>query len=68
MDRLTAMQVFAEIADRGGLSAAAKSLGISCAIFSRHLEGLERWLGVRLLRRTTRRVSLTDVGPGTAGA
>ncbi len=62
MDRLTAMQVFAEIADRGGLSAAAESLDMSRAMVSRYLEGLEHWLGVRLLHRTTRRVSLTDAG------
>ncbi len=62
MDRLTAMQVFAEIADRGGLSAAAESLEMSRAMVSRYLAGLEHWLGVRLLHRTTRRVSLTDAG------
>lgn len=62
MDRLTAMQVFAEISDRGGLSAAAESLSMSRAMVSRYLESLEHWLGVRLLHRTTRRVSLTDAG------
>lgn len=62
MDRLSAMQVFAEIADRGSLSAAAESLAMSRAMVSRYLESLEHWLGVRLLHRTTRRVSLTDAG------
>lgn len=62
MDRLTAMQVFVEIADRGSLTAAGKALHMSRAMVSRHLESLELWLGIRLLHRTTRRVSLTDAG------
>ncbi|NRF67788.1 LysR family transcriptional regulator [Aquincola sp. S2] len=62
MDRLTAMQVFVEIADRGSLTAAAAQLEMSRAMVSRYLEGLESWLGLRLLHRTTRRVSLTDAG------
>jgi DNA-binding transcriptional LysR family regulator len=62
MDRLTGMQVFAEVADRASLTGAAGALDMSRAMVSRHLESLERWLGVRLLHRTTRRVSLTDAG------
>lgn len=62
MDRLTAMQVFVEIVDRGSMSAAAEALNISRAMTSRYLEGLEDWLGVRLLHRTTRRLTLTDAG------
>ena len=62
MDRLTAMQVFTEVADRASLTEAARALDMSRAMVSRYLESFERWLGVRLLHRTTRRVSLTDAG------
>ena len=62
MDRITAMQVFAEVADRASLTEAARALDMSRAMVSRYLESIERWLGVRLLHRTTRRVSLTDAG------
>lgn len=62
MDRLTAMQVFTEVAERSSLTEAATALDMSRAMVSRYLESLEHWLGVRLLHRTTRRVSLTDAG------
>ena len=62
MDRIRAMQVFAEVADRGSLTDAGIALDISRAMASRYLESLETWLGARLLHRTTRRVSLTDAG------
>lgn len=62
MDRLTAMRVFVEIVDRGSVSAAAEALDMSRAMASRYLEGLEDWLGARLLHRTTRRLTLTDAG------
>jgi DNA-binding transcriptional LysR family regulator len=62
MDRLTAMRVFIEIVDRGSVTAAAGALDMSRAMASRYLEGVEDWLGARLLHRTTRRLSLTDVG------
>jgi len=62
MDRLTAMQVFVEVADRGSLTQAADALAMSRAMVSRYLESAEQWLGARLLQRTTRRVSLTEAG------
>ncbi|WP_287496288.1 LysR family transcriptional regulator [Pandoraea sp. CB10b_02] len=62
MDRLTAMRVFTEVADRGSLTAAAQRLDMSRAMVSRYLAELEAWLGTRLLHRTTRAVSLTDAG------
>lgn len=62
MDRFTAMRVFAEVAERGSLTDAATALDMSRAMVSRYLESLEQWLGVRLLHRTTRRVSLTEAG------
>ncbi len=62
MDHLAAIRAFVEIADQGSLTRAAASLDLSRAMVSRHLEGLERWLGARLLHRTTRRVSLSEAG------
>lgn len=62
MDRIRAMQVFTEVADRGSLTDAGEALDMSRAMVSRYLESLETWLGARLLHRTTRRVSLTDAG------
>jgi len=62
MDHLGAIRTFIEIADQGSLTRAAEVLDLSRAMVSRHLEGLEQWLGARLLHRTTRRVSLSDAG------
>jgi DNA-binding transcriptional LysR family regulator len=62
MDRLTSLMVFTRVADCGGFSAAAQRLNMSTTMVSNHVQALENQLGVRLLNRTTRRVSLTDVG------
>lgn len=62
MDRLTAVQVFVEVADRGSLTQAAEQLQMSGAMVSRYLAAVEQWMGARLLHRTTRRVSLTEAG------
>lgn len=62
MDRLTAMQVFSEVALRGSFTAAADSLDMSRAMVTRHVVDLEKWLGARLLQRSTRRVNLTEAG------
>jgi DNA-binding transcriptional LysR family regulator len=62
MDHLSAIRTFVEIADQGSLTRAAEVLDLSRAMVSRHLEALERWLGARLLHRTTRRVSLSEAG------
>lgn len=64
MDRITAMNVFVEVVERGSLTAAAEALEMSRAMVTRYLAEVERWLGARLLHRTTRRISLT--GPGEA--
>lgn len=64
MDRMTAMTVFVEVVERGSLTAAAEALDMSRAMVTRYLAEVERWLGARLLHRTTRRISLT--GPGEA--
>lgn len=56
------MGLFQLVAARGSLSAAARELGISTSAVSKRLARLEHRLGVRLLNRTTRRLSLTDEG------
>jgi DNA-binding transcriptional LysR family regulator len=62
MDRLTAMQVFVEVAHSGSFSATADKLDMSRAMVTRYVAELEQWLGARLLQRTTRSVTLTDAG------
>jgi DNA-binding transcriptional LysR family regulator len=62
MDRLKAMHTFVRIVDEGSLTAAARALDSSLPAVVRMLAALEGRLGVRLLNRTTRRMSLTDEG------
>lgn len=62
MDRLTEMEAFVSVVDQGGFTDAAKKLRISKSAISKHISGLEARLGVRLLNRTTRRVSPTELG------
>jgi DNA-binding transcriptional LysR family regulator len=62
MDRLTSLTVFARVVDNGGFSAAARRLNMSTTMVSNHVQALEDRLGARLLNRTTRRVSLTEIG------
>lgn len=57
-----AMQVFISVADSGSFSESARRLGISQPSVSRQINALEEHLGVRLLQRTTRRISLTEAG------
>lgn len=64
MDKLAAMRAFVEICDRGTLTAAGTALGKSQPTMVRTLAALEDTLGVRLLRRTTRRIALTEQGRG----
>jgi len=64
VDKLVAMRAFVEICDRGSLTAAGEALGKSQPTMVRTLANLEAELGVRLLRRTTRRLALTDEGRG----
>jgi DNA-binding transcriptional LysR family regulator len=61
-DTLQEMAVFARIVSAGNLSAAARDLGLSAALVSRRLAGLEARLGVRLVHRTTRSLHLTIEG------
>lgn len=59
---LTDISIFVAAVEGGSLSAAGRSLGLSLAVVSRRLAGLEARLGVRLLQRTTRRLNLTGDG------
>jgi DNA-binding transcriptional LysR family regulator len=62
MDRLDAMQAFVAVADLKGFAPAARKLGLSPSGVTRLVAALEEHLGARLLQRTTRSVTLTDVG------
>ena len=61
-EQLKSMVVFAQVIDQGSLSAAAKHIGISRAVVSYHLKKLESQLGIKLLNRTTRSISITEAG------
>ena len=62
MDKLKQLESFVSVATRGSLTAAAKAEGVAPAIMGRRLDGLEERLGVKLLVRTTRRITLTHEG------
>jgi DNA-binding transcriptional LysR family regulator len=62
MDRLKQIETFASVATRGSLSAAARLEGVTPAIIGRRIDALEARLGVRLLLRTTRKLTLTFEG------
>lgn len=62
LDLIAAMRVFTTVVDAGSFAAAADRLEISRAMVTRHVALLEAHLGVRLLHRTTRRLSLTEAG------
>lgn len=62
MDRLKQLESFVSVAARGSLTAAARAEGVAPAVMGRRLDALEERLGVRLLVRTTRRITLTHEG------
>jgi DNA-binding transcriptional LysR family regulator len=62
MQDLNDMYFFAEVVDRGGFAAAGRALGLPKSKLSRRVAELEQRLGVRLLQRTTRKLSLTEAG------
>ena len=62
MDRITSMRVFVRAATDGSLSAAARHLGMSPAMATKHVNALEARMGVKLFHRTTRRLTLTEAG------
>lgn len=62
MNKLRQMSIFAHIVEQGSVSAAAEKLGLSKSVVSQHLKKLEQELGSSLLKRTTRRQTLTPMG------
>ena len=62
MDKLRSMQVFVAVVDAGSFTAAAEAFTISPVMVGKHIRQLEQQLGARLLTRTTRRQSLTEIG------
>lgn len=62
MDLLRAMVTFVRVAESGSLSAAGRDLGVSQPAVSQQVSALERHLGVRLVNRTTRKLTLTEAG------
>lgn len=62
MDRFLEMETFSSVVDAGSFVKAADMLGLSKAAVSRYVDALEERLGIRLLHRTTRRLSMTEEG------
>lgn len=62
MDRLDSMRLFIRIAELGSFTAAAQQLNVARSVVTRQLVALEKHLGVKLLARSTRRLSLTSAG------
>jgi DNA-binding transcriptional LysR family regulator len=62
MNDLNNIVYFTEIIERGSLTAAAESLGVAKSMLSQRLAALEKELGVQLIRRTSRRLQLTEIG------
>jgi DNA-binding transcriptional LysR family regulator len=62
MDRLKQIESFTSVAQRGSLTAAAQAEGVAPAVIGRRIDALEERLGVKLLVRTTRRITLTHEG------
>jgi DNA-binding transcriptional LysR family regulator len=62
MDKLTSMNVFVRVAKAGSFAGAARELGISRAMATKHIMHLESRLDTRLFNRTTRSINLTEVG------
>lgn len=62
MDQLKRMAIFAEVVAKGSLTAAARQLGMTPSAVSQHLRQLEASLGLALLHRSTRRLTLTEAG------
>jgi DNA-binding transcriptional LysR family regulator len=64
MDRLKQIESFVSVANKGSLTAAAQAEGVAPAVIGRRIDALEERLGVKLLVRTTRKISLTHEGAG----
>lgn len=62
MDLFQAMSVYVKVVETGSMTAAAQACGMSTTMVGNHLRALEQRLGVSLLKRTTRKQSLTEFG------
>lgn len=62
MDRLEAMHLFVRIAELGSFAAVAQQLGVARSVVTRQIAGLEAHLGIKLMARSTRRLTLTSAG------
>lgn len=62
MDLFKRMAIFTRVVEAGGFTAAAKQIGLAKSAVSQHIMELERHIGVKLLNRTTRQLSLTEAG------
>ena len=62
MDRLDAISLFTKVVETGSFSEAARQTGRSAASASRQIKALEEWIGGRLFTRTTRKITLTEIG------
>ena len=62
LDRLTGLEVLSKVAGSGSLSGAARLLGMSPTMVTKHLAALEARLGAKLFHRTTRRLTITEAG------
>ena len=62
MDRVSSMLSFVKVVEHGGFSSAARQLNLATSVVTTHVKWMEERLGVRLLNRTTRNVSLTEAG------
>jgi DNA-binding transcriptional LysR family regulator len=59
---LAGMEIFARVVETGSFSRAARRLNVSTSVVSKCVTRMEQSLGVRLLNRTTRSISLTEIG------
>ena len=62
LDRFKSLEVFAKVAAAGSLSAAARAMGLSQTMVTKHIAALEARLGTKLFHRSTRRLSITEAG------
>ena len=62
LDRLTELATFAAVVEQGSFTGAARELSVSKPVVSKRVAQLEDSLGLRLLNRTTRRLSMTEAG------
>src|ERR1700730_9753549 len=62
LDRFSSMSIFICVVDRRSFTAAAEHFGLSATMIGKHVQSLEEQVGAKLLNRTTRRQSLTEVG------